>query len=133
MKQKYWSPANYIRPKGEVNTLPSMTKPDETLSVKEILTRYGRGLTDDMAKVPMYETDDSDESNEHIQGINTATLDLSERHELFTESKKTVDAVKLAAQKRKEKENMEKHEQAIREKVKKELEEKQAQQKPDTQ
>lgn len=110
-----------------------MTKPDETLSVKEILTRYGRGLTDDMAKVPMYETDDRDESNEHIEGINTATLDLSERHELFTESKKTIDAVKQAAQKRKDAKAQAEHEKLIREKVKKELEEKQAQQKPDTQ
>jgi len=59
---------------GEKNFSPSMTIPDQTLSIKEILERYARGLPMD-GKVPIYEGEDGD-------GIDPRRLDISEREEL---------------------------------------------------
>jgi len=53
---------------------PSLTIPDQTLGIKEILQRYARGLPMD-GKVPIYEGDEGD-------GIDPRRLDLSERAEL---------------------------------------------------
>jgi len=59
---------------GEKNFGPSQTVPDQTMSIKEILDRYARGLPMD-GKVPIYEGEDGD-------GIDPRRLDLSERAEL---------------------------------------------------
>lgn len=58
----------------EVNTMPSETVPDQTMSVSEILNRYARGLPIGGSKVPIYE-DDNDLPDPR-------TLDLAERQEL---------------------------------------------------
>lgn len=55
-------------------TLPSMTIPDQSMSIKEILERYARGLPMD-GKVPIYEGEDGD-------GIDPRRLDLAEREHL---------------------------------------------------
>lgn len=111
-----------------------MTVPDQTMSIKEILDRYARGLNPNSAKVPLYQSDiDEDENLDHIQGIKMETLDISEKADMAKQAKATVDAVKEAAKKRKDKEALAQHEKNIREKVAKELAEKQAQQKPDSQ
>lgn len=39
---------------GERNTKPSLTIPDQTLSIKELLDRYARGLPIDQGKTPIY-------------------------------------------------------------------------------
>jgi len=59
---------------GEKNFGPSLTVPDQTMSIKEILDRYARGLPME-GKVPIYEGEDGD-------GIDPRRLDLSERQEL---------------------------------------------------
>lgn len=59
---------------GEKNFGPSQTVPDQTMSIKEILERYARGLPMD-GKVPIYEGEDGD-------GIDPRRLDLSERQEI---------------------------------------------------
>lgn len=107
-----------------------MTQPDQTMSIKQILDRYARGLPMNAGKVPMYATDDEDGSLDHIEGINMDTLDLSEKQQLVKMAKEKIDTIKQAAQKRKSKELQDKHEQFIREKVKAELEEKAKQQEP---
>jgi len=53
---------------------PSLTVPDQSMSIKEILDRYARGLPME-GKVPIYEGEDGD-------GIDPRRLDLSERAEL---------------------------------------------------
>ena len=60
--------------KNENDFGPSLTIPDQTMSIKEILERYARGLPMD-GKVPIYEGDEGD-------GIDPRRLDLSERAEL---------------------------------------------------
>lgn len=59
---------------GEVNTQPSMTQPDQAMSIREILERFSRGLPIEGQKVPIY-----DEEND-LPDIKT--LDLAERQEL---------------------------------------------------
>lgn len=44
--------------KGEVNTAPSMTVPDQSLTIREIMQRYARGIPLDSGRVPMYQEDD---------------------------------------------------------------------------
>jgi len=46
-------------PDYEVNEKPSMTVPDQTMSIKEILERHARGLSFEDGKVPMYEGEDN--------------------------------------------------------------------------
>lgn len=60
----------------ERNTMPSMTIPDQTMSLDEILKRYAKGLPlgGTTMKVPLYDEDDD------MPDIRT--LDLAERQEL---------------------------------------------------
>jgi hypothetical protein len=59
---------------GEKFTQPSLTVPDQTMSIPELIRRYAQGLPLGAPKVPIYEgTDDP------MQGINFKKLDLSEQ------------------------------------------------------
>lgn len=58
---------------GEINDQPSLTVPDQTMSLRTIVERYTRGLPIDGAKVPIY-----DEENDLPD---FRTLDLAERQE----------------------------------------------------
>lgn len=60
---------------GEINNFPSQTIPDQTLSVREILVRYAKGLPLDGMKQPIWEGEDGD-------AIDPRRLDLAERQEL---------------------------------------------------
>lgn len=61
-------------------TQPSQTVPDQTMSLKELLNRYAKGQPFENTKEPLFYGDDG-------EGINPATLDLSER-EYYTEQAK---------------------------------------------
>lgn len=84
--------------KGEKNTLPSMTVPDQTMSVKEILQRYAKGLPLGGAKVPMYE-EDYDEDNTDILP-DPKTLDLAELEEFSKQAKSELEEIKEKANKK---------------------------------
>jgi hypothetical protein len=60
---------------GEINNLPSQTIPDQTLSVRELLVRYAKGLPLDGMRQPIWEGEDGD-------AIDPRRLDLAERQEL---------------------------------------------------
>lgn len=57
-------------------TQPSMTIPDQTLSIPELIRRYAQGLPLGAPKVPMYE---EDPEQDLLGGINWNTLDISEK------------------------------------------------------
>ena len=63
----------------EVNNDPSLTVPDQTMSIKEIMVRYARGIPFDNTKIPIYDGED-----DILEGIDWRTLDLSEREEFKT-------------------------------------------------
>lgn len=46
-----------IPDKGETNSLPSLTIPNEAMSIREILVRYARGLPINGARVPIYDVE----------------------------------------------------------------------------
>jgi hypothetical protein len=82
---------------GEKNFPPSLTIPDQTLSIKEILERYARGLPMD-GKVPIYEGEDGD-------GIDPRRLDLSERAELQIQYTQELNEIKKSLEKQSNPEN----------------------------
>lgn len=82
--------------KGETNTMPSMTIPNEAMSIREILIRYSRGLPID-GKVPIY-----DEENDLPD---PRKMDLADWEELQIKFRKEIDEIKTAHQKQLEAEN----------------------------
>lgn len=78
---------NRPKTKGEVNTLPSKTIPDQSLSVQEIMTRFAKGLSVGGAKVPVYHGED-----EYLP--EWKQMDLAEREEWINESKKDLADLK---------------------------------------
>lgn len=70
---------------GEVNTLPSMTIPDQTMSIRTIVDRYARGLPV-TSFTPIYE------GEEYIP--DPKTLDLVERHEMAEQIRQEVESIK---------------------------------------
>ncbi|WNK14087.1 MAG: hypothetical protein [Microvirus sp.] len=68
---RHLHPKNY-----EVNTLPSETIPDQNMSIREILSRYARGLPIEQ-NIPSYQEDE-----EYNDLPDPRTLDLTERQEL---------------------------------------------------
>lgn len=63
---------------GEINLQPSQTIPEQSYSVKEIMTRFAQGLGWTGPKVPVY-----DNGEDPLEGINLDNLDLSERQEML--------------------------------------------------
>jgi len=64
------------RPKNyKVFTEPSQTIPDQSLSIKEIMDRYAKGLPIGGGLTPIYEEDET-------SGINPRTLDLVDLQEM---------------------------------------------------
>lgn len=86
---------NYKPYEGIVNEEPSMTIPDETMSIREILHRHVRGLPID-GKDPKTAIWDEDSN-----GINPKTLDLTEIQEYKENAQKSYE--KLVRKQRKTK------------------------------
>jgi hypothetical protein len=77
---------DYKEQKGEVNTLPSMTIPDLTMSIRTIVDRYAKGLPV-TAFTPIYEGED-------FYMPDPKTLDLVDRAELLESAKQEVESLK---------------------------------------
>jgi hypothetical protein len=69
----------------EVNTQPSLTIPDQSMTVKEIMERYARGLNVGGEKVPVYEGEDP--------SPNFGTMDLAERQEIVEQMKNELEDI----------------------------------------
>jgi hypothetical protein len=89
--RKVITSATYSGSKGEINNSPSLTVPDQTLTIRELLQRHTRGLPMPSHKLgePMY--------NEDFELPDMKTLDLVERDELkmkideqITENQQTI-------------------------------------------
>lgn len=87
---------------GQKNEQPSMTIPDQTMSLREILTRYAKGLPIDGEKVPIWEGEEGFD-------IDPDKLDLAEREELAEKAREELKAIneriKDAVNKKKSKKN----------------------------
>lgn len=96
---KQWNDRVPSRNDKETNNQPSMTVPDQNMSVREIMQRHAKGLPTGGQKVPFYD-EDSDLPD-------PKTLDLSEIQEFRDEYREKVDSIndkkKSAEQKKAEK------------------------------
>lgn len=92
MKQKrtWFNPPDSV---GEVNNQPSETVPDQTLSVKEIMVRYARGLPLEGQRVPIWNGEEDDMPDPR-------TLDLAERQELAEEYREELQHIKKSHEKK---------------------------------
>jgi len=79
---------NYVDLPEERFEQPSLTKPDESLTVQQILLRNARGLSLS-TKVPVYHGDD-----ESIAGIDTRKLDIAERNQLYKDAQEAIKKYK---------------------------------------
>lgn len=91
----------------EVNKQPSMTIPDQSMSVKTILDRFARGLPLGGSRVPVYDGEDDDMPD-------MARLDLAERQEIIENAKE-----ELVELQKKVLKNKELREAAVKEKAEK--------------
>lgn len=65
---------------GEKVTQPSMTVPDQSMTISEILRRFGSGLPLGGQRVEFYEGEE-----DMFDGINPATLDITEKEAIIQE------------------------------------------------
>jgi hypothetical protein len=95
--------AHLLQYAGEVNNKPSMTIPDQTMSIREIMNRYARGLPIAGEKFPLYEGDDDEnlpdlsrmdkiEKIEATRRIQDEVLDIQKKYE---DDKKKSDRAKM--------------------------------------
>lgn len=101
---KFQTPYYRHKVKGENFTLPSLTVPDQTLSIPEILRRYSRGLSLGGMRTPIYEGED-----DLFDGVDPRTLDLSELHEIAQAGQKAasqIEDIQKKERRRKEYEQM---------------------------
>jgi len=66
---------------GEVNSQPSKTIPDQTLSIPELIRRYASGQSLGGGRIPIYE------ENDMLNGRPFASFDLSEQHDIVRNAK----------------------------------------------
>lgn len=65
---------------GEINTMPSMTVPDQSMTIEELVYRYTHGLDLGGGRVPVY-----DSESEIEYPSNWDALDISEKHDWLRE------------------------------------------------
>lgn len=65
----------------------SMTIPDQTMSLREIMRRFNAGLPIEGVKVPLYDDEDA-------PLVDIATLDLAEREAAAREAREELDSLK---------------------------------------
>lgn len=73
--------------KYEKNNQPSLTVPDQTMSIRTILERHSRGLPIDGVKVPIWNGEEDDMPD-------FRTLDLAEREQLADHYKQELQSIK---------------------------------------
>lgn len=88
---KNWLNAEAFPTIGEINRKPSMTVPDQTMSMREILDRFARGLPLGGMKTPIFDEDDD--------MPDMRTLDLAERQELSEMYAEELDGIRLTREK----------------------------------
>lgn len=85
MKVRTWlnSPTWLPQEQGEINTRPSITIPDQSMTVREILDRHSRGIPITGQGVPQFLGDE--------YAPNAKMLDLTEIHAMRQEAKRLLD------------------------------------------
>lgn len=101
----------------ELNTMPSLTVPDEAMSVQELVKRFASGLPISGGRIPMYE--DVDE----LELTDQQRLDLSERDAIIRERQEELIEIDKRIRERRLKAEEIRLEKMIRERLEKKAEE----------
>lgn len=107
--------SRYFAKNQEVNTEPSLTVPDEAMTVIEILKRYASGLPINGGKVPLYE--------ENGDMPDYSELDLAERQVIIEQYQQEIKEITERVNKRRAVAQEKRMEQVIRERLAKEAKE----------
>lgn len=91
---------NSIPEPGETIPGASMTIPDQALSIGEIMRRFASGLPLGGQRVPVY-----DDGDDMFDGVNPATLDISEKQQIIENYKEELLEIKERVKKRKKEED----------------------------
>lgn len=90
---KTWLNAEQFPVEKEVNKMPSMTVPDQTMSIQEIMKRYARGLSlGGSLRTPIYDNDEDFDND--LPDIRT--MDYAEREEF---AQRAQDEIAIITQK----------------------------------
>lgn len=81
----YYHQSDY---EGEINNKPSMTIPNQTLSIPELIRRYASGQSLEGSKTPIY---DDEPTEDILRGRPFASYDLSEQHQIIRQAKQYYD------------------------------------------
>lgn len=84
--------SKYFQKKGEVNEEPSLTIPDQSYTVQELLARFASGLPMSGQKIPMY--DGEEETND------LEKLELSERMAIIRSAQEEIVEINERVKKR---------------------------------
>lgn len=83
---------------GEINTKPSLTLPDQTLSIPELIKRYAQGLPLGAPALGHY---DENPEEDLLNGKNWETLDLSEKANFMQAAKEEYHEISKRVNKKK--------------------------------
>lgn len=88
LRSKVWNSINVMEKvtKGQSFTLPSMTIPDQTMSMRTIVDRFASGMPSNIGRAVIYE-----DQNDPTSGINPKTLDLADIEEMARRNKQTIE------------------------------------------
>lgn len=76
-----------FRVQPEINPAPSMTQPDQSMTIQEIMRRFANGMPLEGQRVPLYEGEDA-------IPIDIACMDLIDREEAIRTSTEELNALK---------------------------------------
>jgi hypothetical protein len=85
---KFQTPWNRKPSRPEVNNLPSLTSPDQSLTIPQIMARFAKGLPLGGGYTPQYhgEGHETNIQDDILLGRNWDSLDLSEKHDIIKEA-----------------------------------------------
>jgi len=106
--------------KGEFNDMPSLTVPDQTMSIRTILDRYAQGLPiQGQQPNPFYDTDEISE------GIDIRKMDLVDMQQLAEKNKEILGQYKKGLDARNKAKKKQEFEEEVARRVKAEIDGKQ--------
>ena len=80
------SNAHTFETKGQENNEPSLTIPDQSMTLRELIIRYAKGLPLEGARTPIWEGEEGFE-------VDPETLDLAEREELAEKAREELKEI----------------------------------------
>lgn len=94
---KFRSISTYQKHEGERFTLPSLTRPDESLSIKELYLRYAQGRPLDNIRRTGYYDDELNDDNPYYDSLEDGDTDLVDYQTAMIEEAERAVRIEAAA------------------------------------